>query len=203
MIEIRQATVYEMVLAFLQAEVDSPTERGLFFANGLTVLRADRATLIDHGNPNDLHQNALRAALLSIRGYRHNSALFRNFPADTTWRLVTVTPAEVTRFKYVNDAVTGQPVWARLAPTRLVADGVQNLDHAQNAVIKGSVTDIVARLHRGHKLPALIAVQQSGIGDMVLMEGHTRATAYALTNLPDEIEVIVGVSAHMNKWLFF
>jgi hypothetical protein len=203
MIEIRQATVDEMVLAFLQAEVDSPTERGQFFANGLTDLRADRRTLIDQGNLNDLHENALRAALLSIRGYRHDKALFTNFPADTTWRLVTVTPAEVMKFKYANDAVAKQPVWARLAPTRLVADGVKNLDQVQNAVIKDNVTGTVARVHRGRKLPALIAVQHSGVGGVVLMEGHTRATAYALAGLPEEIEVIIGTSARMNKWLFF
>jgi hypothetical protein len=35
------------------------------------------------------------------------------------------------------------------------------------------------------------------------MEGHTRATAYALTGLPDEIQVFVGTSAEMHRWHWF
>jgi hypothetical protein len=38
---------------------------------------------------------------------------------------------------------------------------------------------------------------------MVLMEGHTRATAYALTGITDVIELIIGTSSHMRRWPFF
>jgi hypothetical protein len=37
----------------------------------------------------------------------------------------------------------------------------------------------------------------------VLIEGHTRATAYALAQLPERIECIVGSSPIMNQWAFY
>jgi hypothetical protein len=202
MIDLRPATADEMVLAFLQADMETPTERGNEFAAALARTGVDRALLIgtDADSNNPQQNNIRRCVLGAVRGYGWGQYLFMDFPNDTAWRLVRVTPTEVSGFKYVNH----QEGWARVSgSTRLVADGVRNLDHVQNREIKGNVSAIAARLRQGDRFPALIAVQSIGAADVVLLEGHTRATAYALTGLPNEVEVFVGTSAHMAGWAFF
>ncbi len=196
MIDKGPATADEMVLAFLQAEIESPTIRGNLIADAVIRINADRTQLIDRGDLKDRQQNNARRWILSdTRG-----ALFQRFPGGTSWRLVTVTPDEVKGFKYVNHPEG----WATVSgSTRLVADGVKNLDQVQNPEYKRNVTGIADRLRQGERFPPLIAVQCTGIADVVLMEGHTRATAHALTGLPDEIEAIIGTSAFMGSWLFY
>lgn len=195
MIEVRPATADEMILAFLQADIETPAEdRKELYDNALAAL--DKATLIDRGNPINPEQNGARRRILgAVRG-----ALFRGFPSDTCWRLVKVTPDEIKHFRYVNHL----PNWAAVSGgTRLVGDAVKNLDQVQNARINGNATGIAIRLRRGERLPALIAAQLTGADELVLIEGHNRATAYASTGLPDEIEVFIGMSAHMDDWVFF
>jgi hypothetical protein len=199
--EVRPATVDEMIVAFLRADIETidPDRRELY-AKVLAALGADRATLIHRGDIHDPQQNDARRFVLGVRGYGQKIALFRDFPEDTGWHLFKVTPDEVKGFKYANRLEN----WARVSGyTRLVADGVKNLNQGGNEKIKGNVTGIANRLRQGERFPPLIAVQQTGIADVVLMEGHNRATAYALTDWPDEIEVIIGTSAHMGDWLFF
>jgi hypothetical protein len=199
--EVRPASADEVILAFLQAEIDSPTQRGKIVAGGLAHIRADRGQLIDHADLRNPLHNYIRCWVLGFaRGYRLNQYLFAGFPDDTAWRLTTVTPAEVKYLKYVNQ----HEGWAGVSgSTRLVIDGVKNLEQAQNAELPRNVKAIAARVRSGDRFPPLIAVQCTGAADVVLMEGHTRATAYALTGLPDEIEVFVGISAHMADWIFF
>jgi hypothetical protein len=190
-----------MILAFLQAEIDSPTQRGNIVAGGLAHLRVDRNQLIDHADLKNPQQNHTRCWILGYaRGYRLNQYLFAGFPDDTAWRLVTASPPEVKYFKYVK-----QPQgWAGVSgSSRLVIDGVKNLDQRQNLEYATNVKGIAARVRRGDRFPPLIAVQCTGTADVVLMEGHTRATAYALSGLPDKIDVIVGMSAHMDAWYFY
>src|SRR5713226_850185 len=52
---------------------------------------------------------------------------------------------------------------------------------------------VVADLKRGKKFPDLIGVEGQN-GDIILMEGHTRATAYVVSPPADPIRCIVGSS---------
>jgi hypothetical protein len=201
MIDVRAATEDDMVLAFLRGDIETKDPvRSDLYAQVLATLRADKAALIHRGDVHDPQQNRARRMVLSIRGYPH-SALFQGFPGDTSWRMFKQTPDEVAGFKYANHL----PDWSRLSGgTRLVADGVKNLDKAENAMIKEKVDGIVARFRQGEIFPPLIAVQcGTGVSDVVLMEGHHRATAYGSEDLLDEIEVIIGTSAQMRGWTFF
>jgi hypothetical protein len=200
MIEVRPVTVDEMVLAFVRAEIDSPTDRGKILIDALVELHEDRAQLIDRADLTDERQNRARRAIVgAARGYGLNKYLFRNFPYDTAWRLVKVTAGGGSRFKYANC----EP-WTWLSgSSRLVEDGVKNLDQPQFGVIRENVSGIVTRLRHGDTLEALIAVESSRTAQPVLIEGHTRATAYALTRSPGEIDVIIGSSPTMDRWVFF
>jgi hypothetical protein len=191
-----------MILAFLRAEIDAPRWQNVHVA-ALAHLRANRSRLIDRADLGDAQQNRERlAGLRDSRGYGQNKYLFFRFPPDATWRLVVVSPTEIKTFKYINDS--SDPRWSRLsAGTRLVGDGIQNLDEAQNAEVNGNVTSIATRLRQGERFPALIAAQRSGSAELVLIEGHNRATAYALTGIPKEIEVFIGTSPDMADWPFY
>jgi hypothetical protein len=195
MIEVRAATVDEMILAFLQADIETPAEdRKELYGNALAVL--DKSALIDRGDLTDPQQNNARRRILGeVRG-----ALFQGFPGDTDWRLFKVTPDQLKGFRYVNHL----PNWSTLSGgTRLVGDAVKNLDKVQNAKINSNVTGIATRLRQGDRFPALIAAQLTGADELVLIEGHNRATAYALAGLPDEIEMFIGKSPQMHCWPFY
>jgi hypothetical protein len=191
MIDLRPATADEMISTFLRGEIDSP-EWTDCYTNALARRHADRTQVIDHGNSTDAQQSAVRRLVL----YECRGGLFRSFPNDTAWRLVTVSPTEVSDFKFMNF-----DVWRRLTSTRLVSHGVQNLPQAQG--LAGKVNAIAARLRQGDTFQPLIAAQCDDRPDVVLMDGHHRATAYALSGLPNEIDVYIGRSPHMTGWHWF
>jgi hypothetical protein len=201
MVELRPATADEMILAFLQADIETlDPDRRKWFADALTARAADRVTLIHRGNVHDPQQNSDRRFVLGVRGYGTKQALFTGFPSDTSWRLVKVTPDEVKDFRYANHL----PNWAAVSGgTRLIRDAVKNLDQEQNAQINGNVAGIANRVRKGEQFPALIAAQLTGADEQVLIEGHNRATAYALIGLPNQIEMFIGTSSQMGGWLFF
>jgi hypothetical protein len=62
MITLRPSTEEEMVLAFVQGEVES-TNEGEKCRRWLWDHGHDRATVIDNGIPTDLNQNRIRAEL--------------------------------------------------------------------------------------------------------------------------------------------
>jgi hypothetical protein len=53
--------------------------------------------------------------------------------------------------------------------------------------------------------PELIAVTTRAHAPLVLVEGHVRLTAYATfpQYLPDELEIVLGVSDEMERWCQF
>lgn len=54
----------------------------------------------------------------------------------------------------------------------------------------------------GVRFPPLILVTTGSGGDVVVLEGHLRLTAYMLSRewLPPELEVLVGSSLGMTRW---
>jgi hypothetical protein len=54
----------------------------------------------------------------------------------------------------------------------------------------------------GAQFPPLILVTTGPGGDLVVLEGHVRLTAFMLARdrLPPELEVLVGSSATMTRW---
>lgn len=60
----------------------------------------------------------------------------------------------------------------------------------------------VARLvESGATFPELIATE-NGAGSLVLLEGHTRATAYVLARRQTSVEVLVASSPRIAEWAF-
>jgi|SRR5262245_14296988 len=192
MIEIRPASEHDVVLAFLQAEIDSPKYES-DYRNAMAQRGLSRA-LIDAPNLTDAQANNQRISLLAaVRGFGCNAGLFQGFPVDVVWRLVTIEPADFPRLKYIGRDAGWRDI---TGGTRLVVDGARNLE--SNARIAGNFHDTRQAIEQGRCTAPLILVEVSD-GAMVIVEGHTRATAYALLG-DRSFPAFVGTSPLMSRW---
>lgn len=194
MIENGPATTDEMILAFLQAELPSP-RFGPTYAEWLRHLGVDHR-LVTQPNLDDAGENRIREQLLTaVRGYGTKTHLFTRFPADVTWRHVTLAPDEVGPLHYANE-----PSWVRLsAPSRRVAAGAQNLTPAAGKDYE-NIMAVAKAIQDGMLFPPLIGATMND-NPIVLMEGHTRATAYVITN--SAARLILGTSRYMTQWHYW
>jgi hypothetical protein len=199
MINLGPATEDDVVLAFLQAEIDS-ARFGSTYQAILVNSRLDRGSVIDNPDRNSQQANQIRRELLTlVRGYGARQFLFTGFPIDVTWRRVGLEQADLSKLKYANC-----PPWVELSRgTRLVVEGATNIGSdtpAEDAAV--NIRAVAEDLKSGKRYAELIGVDGQS-GDINLMEGHTRATAYAVAQLPDRIECIVGSSPSMSRWAFY
>jgi hypothetical protein len=188
--DIASVTEDEMVLAWLRAEIDSPNWSSPV-RQGLTAIRRDE-TLICKPDLLSKEQNTLRNLLLGYyRGYKRNLGLFRHFPEDVTWRLVELDRDDFIKLLYLNNEPTSHYL---SDTTRSAVAGARNSGNKSNAFING----VVEAIKRGESnFPPIIAVEKEE--QLVLMEGHTRATAYIITN-HEPVQAIVGSSPLMHRW---
>lgn len=204
---IKKSREEEMVLAFLKAEIDSPR----FKKSVKEVLSKSNKTrsLIDQANLNDVEENKLRAVCLASRGFKNKQALFplfQGFPPNTSWKRMSLSKKELGILKYANF-----PTWTKLsAGTRRVADGAKNINIIQvsenaNVKINTNVKAVQKLVEIGVVFPELILVGKNRKDNLILLEGHTRATAYELAKdyLQDEIEIIVGYSEGLGSWSWY
>lgn len=197
MIERGPAPETEMVLAFVAAEIDSPTW-GPRYSYHLRRLGRTPEDLVGRPefNPAD---NRDRAELLkSVRGYGQNTGLFLGFPQTVRWRRAELEPADFAALRYARC-----PPWTELAPATLtVAEGARNLETVDTQDdYRSKVHGIIARIQRGDRFPPLILAETTAPA-LILIEGHTRATAYALQAPARPIEVLVGSSPEWGRWAF-
>jgi|SRR5262245_30030882 len=187
-----------MVLAFLKAEVDSR----LYGARvrGLCERRGRDRRLIDEPDLADVEANQLRRDVLGdFRGFGRDALLFANFPADVAWSRARLSVHELGETKYA-----GWPNWVKLTHgTRLVAEGAKNAVNPFYASeeLRKHVPAIEEAWRAGVRFPELIFVGRPDFEELVLLEGHKRATAYVRVLDPaDELEVILGSSEEIDRW---
>ena len=190
------ASENEVVLAFLQAEIDSP-KWGTNYSRVLDANKLDRVSLIDAADLKDARACSTRKVLLgAVRGYGRDVALFKNFPSDTTWRRAEVEPSDFQRLK----CISNDDRWNKLTGgTRLIQEAARKLDTYPELAAR--VRAAIERIEQqGLPVAELIMVENNS-GDLILVEGHTRATAYAL--LSDRaFPAFVGTSPLMGQWCF-
>ncbi len=204
--ELAPANESDIVLAWLRAEIDA-TRYGETLSLLLTVMGCSRQELIDAADPSSIGQNNERACLFGmLRGYRRNKMLFTGFPDDVTWRVCEVTLSELGAFRYANNV---EELQALAGSTRLVSAGAATLaGETTRSVLPMELLErwraVRQRVDAGEQFPELIAVRDSGAPDtIVLMEGHTRATAYVMTQKPAIVRLFLGISDRMHRWAFY
>ena len=199
--DVGPATEDEMVLAFVQAEIDADQWQESY-AQAL-LEKGKQRTLVLRPSLASAEENAERITLLGrVRGYRQNAMLFTGFPNDVVWRRVLADSADLGAMQFANlFRVEGARELLQLAEnTRAVATAAGNVHKIENETsrrVRGAIKAIGA----GQPHPSLIAVTHHS-GALILLEGHTRATAHAFLNTP-EINILVGSSPGMNGWFFY
>lgn len=198
MMDIAGANEDDVVLAFLKAEIDS-ARFGMHYAAHLAALGLDRK-LIDNADRTSPQENFIRREVLTrVRGFSSNQALFTGFPTDVKWRRMAIEPRGLSNFKYAKCSP-----WTELSKgTRFVTEGANSV--ATDNTFEGAAVNIravVNDLNRGKRYPELIGVDDQ-TGNIILIEGHTRATAYAVAQLPARIECLIGSSQTINTWEYY
>lgn len=188
-----------MILAFLQAELQSPRFQSYY----PMVQGYDRERLVFvEPRLDDPVENDLRKQLLAaVRGFGASTLLFPGFPTEVRWLRVAYTVEEVGAMKYAN-----WPTWNTLTGgSRLVRDGAANVATVStDEDTRGNVEGVQRAVASGQVLAELILAAKREDEIPVVIEGHTRATAYVRELTSDvEIEAILGVSDRMAHWQLF
>lgn len=198
-IELRPARECEVVSAFLKAELDSP-EYSKHILPHMARLGLLPGQLIDNPDLDNEGHNLIRLALLDYRGFRNRQALFYQFPTDVRWRRVELESNELGRLKYICKDKNWMSFSENTRRPSRVAQRIANYELLENP---GKVIiAIQEKLRQGERLPELIVAEGTG-DDLILIEGHKRATAYVGLNWPENIPVFLGSSPQMHKWHWF
>lgn len=213
---VATASEDEMVLEFIRSEVESP-RFNKYYPREMIECGPTRARLVENANILSKEDNALRRDMLSYRGYGARTHLFAGFPQAVTWQRERLTQGDLERTKYAR--LTDTAVWTLLsASTRLVRVAARNIREGSlgelldtpglpGAVairlkeVTEQIRTVAALYAHRQSLPAPIAVTDGA--DVVLVEGHVRATAFVICAINDPLEMIVGHSPDMRNWLLF
>jgi hypothetical protein len=195
---LRAISEDEMVAVFLRAELDSSRYgeklRGFLARDGRDegVLRRP-----DLGDP---EANRYRSGLLEeYRAYERRDGLFGGFPREVDWFRAVVSRDEALDLLYIN-----WDWWLTISNgTRRPREAARRI---RAGLVPGCTVEehepLAAALRGNPPPPELIVATTTKHSPLVVVEGHVRLTAYALfpDYVPDELEVLLGVSHEMAEW---
>ncbi len=199
------ATENQVVLAWLQAQIESPDFQAYIVGNPPNPANLSQA--LKAARSPDLHdasQNELRRSIISSAfGFGEGTGSVAGLGNDITWRRLRLTTDEVAEMLYARH----EGAWQLLSPaTRKVAEGATNIGH----VFTGDATNMVVLslasglCHSDKKLPEIIALKRPSDGRLVILEGHARATAIVLEahRFPKGVDVFVGDGPSVGSWAY-
>jgi hypothetical protein len=196
----------QVILSWLQAEIDSPPFQSYLIgdppkpshlARGLALARNPDLDSAEH--------NAERRRIIaSAHGFGRGALIFAGLGDDITWHRVRATIGEVAAMLYSNRNST----WTTLAPaTRTVAEGAANAarvfagDDTNMHIL--SLARTICHADPAPALAELICLRLPD-GAIGVLEGHTRATAMVLEGhtLPNGVDAYIGDSPSINSWAY-
>jgi len=196
---IKASSENEMILEFLKMEFDS--ER--FNAKIEAVLKemCINSDIISNGNIVCEQENVLRAEILKrFRGYR-DKEIFENFPANIEWIWTEFDREDIFKILYIEYSYwnelsnyTGSPLEA----AKTIISGKMIYDVPNDRAINGA-----NKLKEGHIFPPLIFLTDENERRYIVLEGHSRITAYGLVpDLFQNVSVLLGVCERkdLEKW---
>jgi len=202
--DLGNATEDQVILAWLQAEIESPDFQAFIVgnppnpANLSLALKAARTPDLRDQTQNDLR----RQIITSVYGFGLGVGSFEGLANDVRWRRFRLTTDEVSEMLYARRSGP----WKLVSPvTRKVAEGATNIGH----VFTGDQTNMVVLslasglCHSQKKVPEIIALQRPD-GRLVILEGHARATAIVLEahRFPNGVQAYVGDGPSVANWTY-
>jgi hypothetical protein len=188
----------EVIAVFLRGELDSSRygeKLRAFLARDGRELGVVRSP-----DPGDADANAYRRQLLDgYRGYERREGLFLGFPRAVEWFGAALERDEVLDILFID-----WDWWLELS------GGTRRPLDAAHRIWAGDVAGVTAEEHEplaraSDTQPELIAVTTPAHTPLALVEGHFRLTAYALfpEHVPEEFEILLGMSDEMPQWCQF
>ena len=204
--ELAVASDDEVILAWLQAEIESPPFQSYLIGDPPKPSHLARGLALAR-NPdlNNAEQNAERRRIIAAaHGYGRGALIFAGLEDDIKWRRVRASIADVAAMLYSNRNAT----WTTLAPaTRTVAEGASNAPR----VFSGDDTNMhilslartICHADAAPVMSMLICLRLPD-GVIAVLEGHTRATAIVMEGhrLPDGVEAYIGDSPSISNWAY-
>jgi hypothetical protein len=196
----------DVILAWLQAEIESPGFQAYLAGDPPNRNKLDRglklAQMPDLGSPK---QNAERRHIIEkAHGFGRGALTFVGLANDIVWRQVRVSMREVGQMLYANR----NAAWTTLAPkTRSVAEGAGNAgllfagDDTNMHVL--GLAGTLCHTDPVPVLPAIICLRGLD-GRIIVMEGHTRATAFVIEahRFPDGVDAYLGETTSIANWAY-
>jgi hypothetical protein len=200
--DLGAATEDQVILAWLQAEIESPDFQAYLIGNPPNP--ANLSLALKAARTPDLHdqtQNELRRQIIAgSYGFGRGTGIFEGLTDDIRWRRFRLTTDDVGEMLFARR----EGAWRLLSPaTRKVAEGATNVGH----VFTGDPTNMVVLslasglCHSDKRIPEIIAVQRPE-GGLVILEGHARATAIVLEahRFPNGVQAFVGAGPSVASW---
>lgn len=196
---LRNSSEAEMIHEFLKTEFfsDRFSEQ---LKKAISALSVDERLILSADLENE-DENALRKELLGeFRGYGRNKELFENFPSQIEWSICSFTEADLKNIRYIDysywnelSAGTRSPLTAAKAVRKGVTIYGQSTEGFLNAA---------KYIENGGRFQNMIFLT-ADFKSFVIVEGHLRMTAYALTPKHfDNVHCIVGKCSQneLNVW---
>lgn len=199
--KLRSITENEMIAIFLRGEFTS--ERFSYAIHRQLASLKLRDSVITNPDLDDASQNKARRRILSsARGYDQRTEVFNGFPDDVMWTEVEVTKDELAHVRYIDYSY-----WSELTNgSRLPMDAAATIEAGKEVfgVSNDRFKKAAEAVRAGKQFPTMILAGEDK-NNLVVLEGHLRLTAYALTwkNVPENIKVIIGISPHMTEWSLY
>jgi hypothetical protein len=204
--DLGEASDDQVILAWLQAEIESPSFQTYIVGEPPQPANLSRAmTLARKPDLENAQQNAARREIIAAaHGFGRGAMIFAGLADDITWRRFRVTATDVAAMLYSNRSAG----WTTLAPaTRTVGEGAANAarvysgDDTNMHIL--SLARTICHAEATPVLSELICLRLPG-GGIAVMEGHTRATAIVMEGhrLPDGVEAYVGDSPSIESWAY-
>jgi len=197
--KIKASNENEMVYEFLKMEIESDRYAEQIKAV-LKEICIDTA-IITNGNIMSDDENILRAEILKrFRGWP-SEELFANFPAKIDWVWAEFDRDDISKIFYIEYSYwnelsnyTGSPLEAAktIRAGRAIYD-LPNDDFLEDA----------RKLREGHTFPPMIFLTDESESRYIILEGHSRMTAYGLE--PDcfeNVPVLLGYCSNeeLDEW---
>ena len=186
---LRNSSEAEMILAFLRTEFVSDRFSAQL-KKAMKTLSIDEQLLLSADLENE-DENALRKDLLGeFRGYGRNKELFENFPSQIEWSMCSFSEDDLAKIRYIDysywnelSAGTRSPLTA----AKQVRKGVTIYGQSTEGFLQAA-----KYIEGGGRFQNMI-ILTADFNSFVIVEGHLRMTAYALTPKHfDNIHCFVG-----------
>jgi len=179
---IRDSNENEMILSFLQGELES--DRFSEKLNDILVKLQLTKDIIINANICDDKENEDRKNILAeFRGYGKNLKLFENFPNIEEYKYALMTYEDLSFIKYMNYSYWNElslNTSSPLVAVKAISDGVEPYGVSNKPFLSG-----LSEYKNGKKFRPVILLT-SDYGRFIALEGHSRITIYALAGKLNE-----------------